>query len=224
MEYFCQRPLSVWLPADKQLIRNSLLIFYAYFYLQTNILIFALGFGNQFLISEHFYFSINLSGGGEPHNVIEDGHRESTASLANRSGIMAEKNISLRLWALPMKPSSSWAIRTANWQGSTAASTILRWGISETGRRWRKLRSGSIWNFSSTLLIRNMNGEWPVGATEPSACLSWWKTSLKQSWNKKWWKDEGAFFHQLFRRIESVAIFAPALARLGGLKKTLKEG
>ena len=33
----------------------------------------------------------NLSGGGEPHNVIEDGHRESTASLANRSGIMAEK-------------------------------------------------------------------------------------------------------------------------------------
>lgn len=55
------------------------------------ILIFALGFGNQFLISEFFYFSINLSGGGEPHNVIEDGHRESTASLANRSGIMAEK-------------------------------------------------------------------------------------------------------------------------------------
>ena len=49
--------------------------FYAYFYLQTNILIFALGFGNQFLISEHFYFSINLSGGGEPHSVIEDGHR-----------------------------------------------------------------------------------------------------------------------------------------------------
>ena len=34
---------------------------------------------------------INLSGGEEPHNVIEDGHRESTASLANRSGIMAEK-------------------------------------------------------------------------------------------------------------------------------------
>ena len=33
----------------------------------------------------------NLSGGGEPHNVIEDGHRESTASLANRSGIMVEK-------------------------------------------------------------------------------------------------------------------------------------
>lgn len=50
-----------------------------------------LGFGNQFLISEFFYFSINLSGGGEPHNVIEDGHRESTASLANRSGIMEEK-------------------------------------------------------------------------------------------------------------------------------------
>lgn len=25
---------------------------------------------------------IHLSGGGEPHNVIEDGHRESTASLA----------------------------------------------------------------------------------------------------------------------------------------------
>lgn len=49
-----------------------------------------LGFGNQFLISECFYFSINLSGGGEPHNVIEDGHRESTASLANRSGIMAD--------------------------------------------------------------------------------------------------------------------------------------
>ena len=47
--------------------------------------------GIQFLISECFYFSINLSGGGEPHNVIEDGHRESTASLANRSGIMAEK-------------------------------------------------------------------------------------------------------------------------------------
>ena len=47
--------------------------------------------GIQFLISECFYFSINLSGGGEPHNVIEDGHRESTASLANRSGIMADK-------------------------------------------------------------------------------------------------------------------------------------
>ena len=47
--------------------------------------------GISFLISEFFYFSINLSGGGEPHNVIEDGHRESTASLANRSGIMAEK-------------------------------------------------------------------------------------------------------------------------------------
>ena len=71
--------------------------------------------GISFLISECFYFSINLSGGGEPHNVIEDGHRESTASLANRSGIMVEKNISLRLWALPMKLSSSWAIRTANW-------------------------------------------------------------------------------------------------------------
>lgn len=41
----------------------------------------------------HFFCTkvINLSGGGEPHNVIEDGHRESTASLANRSGIMAEK-------------------------------------------------------------------------------------------------------------------------------------
>ena len=37
------------------------------------------------------YILFNLSGGGEPHNVIEDGHRESTASLANRSGIMAEK-------------------------------------------------------------------------------------------------------------------------------------
>ncbi len=47
--------------------------------------------GISFLISECFHFSINLSGGGEPHNVIEDGHRESTASLANRSGIMAEK-------------------------------------------------------------------------------------------------------------------------------------
>lgn len=47
--------------------------------------------GISFLISECFYFSINLSGGGEPHNVIEDGHRESTASLANRSGIMVEK-------------------------------------------------------------------------------------------------------------------------------------
>lgn len=47
--------------------------------------------GISFLISECFQFSINLSGGGEPHNVIEDGHRESTASLANRSGIMAEK-------------------------------------------------------------------------------------------------------------------------------------
>lgn len=46
--------------------------------------------GISFLISEFFYFSINLSGGGEPHNVIEDGHRESTASLANRSGIMAD--------------------------------------------------------------------------------------------------------------------------------------
>ena len=79
-----------------------------------------LGFGNQFLISEFFYFNINLSGGGEPHNVIEDGHRESTASLANRSGIMADnKKHEKRLWALPMKPSSSWAIRTANWQGST---------------------------------------------------------------------------------------------------------
>ena len=47
--------------------------------------------GISFLISECFHFSINLSGGGEPHNVIEDGHRESTASLANPSGIMAEK-------------------------------------------------------------------------------------------------------------------------------------
>lgn len=47
--------------------------------------------GISFLISECFHFSINLSGGGEPHNVIEDGHRESTASLANRSGIMVEK-------------------------------------------------------------------------------------------------------------------------------------
>ena len=47
--------------------------------------------GISFLISECFYFSINLSGGEEPHKVIEDGHRESTASLANRSGIMAEK-------------------------------------------------------------------------------------------------------------------------------------
>lgn len=47
--------------------------------------------GISFLISECFHFSINLSGGGEPHNVIEDGHRESTASLANQSGIMAEK-------------------------------------------------------------------------------------------------------------------------------------
>ena len=61
-----------------------------YFYLQTNIHIFALGFEIHTLISEFFYFSINLSGGGEPHNVIEDGHRESTASLANRSGIMAD--------------------------------------------------------------------------------------------------------------------------------------
>lgn len=47
--------------------------------------------GINFSFSSFFYFSINLSGGGEPHNVIEDGHRESTASLANRSGIMAEK-------------------------------------------------------------------------------------------------------------------------------------
>ncbi len=47
--------------------------------------------GISFSFSSFFYFSINLSGGGEPHNVIEDGHRESTASLANRSGIMAEK-------------------------------------------------------------------------------------------------------------------------------------
>ena len=31
--------------------------------------------GISFLISECFHFSINLSGGGEPHNVIEDGHR-----------------------------------------------------------------------------------------------------------------------------------------------------
>lgn len=36
------------------------------------------------------FILFNLSGGGEPHNVIEDGHRESTASLANRSGIMAD--------------------------------------------------------------------------------------------------------------------------------------
>lgn len=41
--------------------------------------------------SVFIFNSINLSGGGEPHNVIEDGHRESTASLANQSGIMAEK-------------------------------------------------------------------------------------------------------------------------------------
>ena len=41
--------------------------------------------------SVFIFNSYNLSGGGEPHNVIEDGHRESTASLANRSGIMAEK-------------------------------------------------------------------------------------------------------------------------------------
>ena len=47
--------------------------------------------GISFSFSSFFYFSINLSGGGEPHNVIEDGHRESTASLANRSGIMAER-------------------------------------------------------------------------------------------------------------------------------------
>ena len=36
------------------------------------------------------FYNINLSGGEEPHKVIEDGHRESTASLANRSGIMAD--------------------------------------------------------------------------------------------------------------------------------------
>ena len=45
--------------------------------------------------TEHSHFRVfflyHLSGGGEPHNVIEDGHRESTASLANRSGIMVEK-------------------------------------------------------------------------------------------------------------------------------------
>lgn len=38
-----------------------------------------------------YLYNINLSGGGEPHNVIEDGHRESTTSLANRSGIMEDK-------------------------------------------------------------------------------------------------------------------------------------
>ena len=66
-------------------------------------LIFALGFENctfsfpsVFILNSIYSYStylynINLSGGGEPHNVIEDGHRESTASLANRSGIMAEK-------------------------------------------------------------------------------------------------------------------------------------
>lgn len=48
--------------------------------------------GISFSFPSVFIFnSYNLSGGGEPHNVIEDGHRESTASLANRSGIMAEK-------------------------------------------------------------------------------------------------------------------------------------
>ena len=47
--------------------------------------------GISFSFSSFFYFSINLSGGGEPHNVIEDGHREATAALAHRSGIMAEK-------------------------------------------------------------------------------------------------------------------------------------
>ena len=48
--------------------------------------------GISFSFPSIFIFnSYNLSGGGEPHNVIEDGHRESTASLANRSGIMAEK-------------------------------------------------------------------------------------------------------------------------------------
>ena len=180
--------------------------------------------GISFLISECFYFSLTWAEAGNLTTWLKMAIGNPRLLSQTDQESWQKKNISLRLWALPMKPSSSWAIRTANWQGSTAASTILRWGISETGRRWRKLRSGSIWNSSSTLLIRNMNGEWPVGATEPSACLSWWKTSLKQSWNKKWWKDEGAFFHQLFRRIESVAIFAPALARLGGLKKTLKEG
>ena len=66
-------------------------------------LIFALGFENctfsfpsVFILNSIYSYSTylynnNLSGGGEPHNVIEDGHRESTASLANRSGIMAEK-------------------------------------------------------------------------------------------------------------------------------------
>ena len=48
--------------------------------------------GISFSFPSVFIFnSYNLSGGGEPHNVIEDGHRESTASLANRSGIMVEK-------------------------------------------------------------------------------------------------------------------------------------
>ena len=47
--------------------------------------------GISFSFPSIFIFnSYNLSGGGEPHNVIEDGHRSSTASLANRSGIMAD--------------------------------------------------------------------------------------------------------------------------------------
>lgn len=66
-------------------------------------LIFALGFENctfsfpsVFILNSIYSYSsylynINLSGGGEPHNVIEDGHRESTTSLANRSGIMEDK-------------------------------------------------------------------------------------------------------------------------------------
>ncbi|GEM_PF-279136 len=66
-------------------------------------LIFALGFENctfsfpsVFILNSiysyiTYLYNINLSGGGEPHNVIEDGHRESTTSLANRSGIMEDK-------------------------------------------------------------------------------------------------------------------------------------
>ena len=57
--------------------------------------------GISFSFPSVFIFnSYNLSGGGEPHNVIEDGHRESTASLANRSGIMAEKKHQLTALAI----------------------------------------------------------------------------------------------------------------------------
>lgn len=40
------------------------------------------------------------------------------------------------------------------------------------GKEMKKATERFYLKLFSTLLIRNMNGEWPVGATEPSACLS----------------------------------------------------